>query len=136
MWYNFDMNIENPIENIKEFTKENTNISLDKLEDILKKYELENIHSDFVEKISLLVIAALGIITAVSWDQVLKMVALSVFDGVSDAWLKLLYAVSVTTLTVMVSIILNKIFMKRGKKASKKNIVELLRKVANLSDKK
>ena len=121
------MKIENPIDSIKDFTKENASISLDKLEGILKKYELENIHGDFVEKITLLIIAALGIITAVSWDQVLKMIAAYVFDGVSDMWSKLLYAVSVTIITVIVSIIVNKIFMMRRKNVSKKSIVEIVR---------
>ena len=119
----------NPIDSIKDFAKEKTSISIDNLESILKKYELENIHNDFSEKIVFLIMAALGIITAVSWDQVLKIVAEYFFGGVGDVLSKVIYAFFVTIITVVISIIVNKIFVKRKKKLFKKDITEILREI-------
>ena len=121
--------MENPIEGIKDFAGEKVEVSLDKLESTLKKYELQNIHSDFAEKMGLLIIASFGIITAVSWDQVLKLIAIHFFEQLDDIWVKLFYALFVTVLTVIVSIIVNQVFTKRRAKVFDKDIVEILRDV-------
>ena len=121
--------IDGPLDSIKDFAKEKTHISLDKMEDVLKKYELEHVHYDFSEKMSFLVMVALGIITAVSWDQVLKMVTEHIFNNLSDDMTKVIYAIFVTIVTVIVSIVLNKLFIKHRKQKVKKTLVEILRDV-------
>ncbi len=121
------MKIEESLDTIKDFTKESTENNLDKLDGLLKEYELDNIHSDFIEKLIFLFIAALGIITAVAWDQVLKLIAQELFDKVGDVWSKVIYAIFVTAITVLVSIIVNKVYMKRRNKIGRKSFVEILR---------
>jgi hypothetical protein len=121
------MNIDQNLDSIKDFAKESTESNIDKLENLLKKYELENLHSDFADKIVFLFIAALGIITAVSWDQVLKIVAEKLFGEVGDIWSKIFYAVFVTVITVIVSIIVNRIYIKRRNNLNKRSFVDIVR---------
>jgi hypothetical protein len=121
------MTNEDNLDLIKDFAKEGVESNIDKLEGLLKKYELENLHSDFADKIVFLFIAALGIITAVSWDQVLKIVAEKLFGEVGDIWSKVLYAVLVTVITVLVSIIVNKIYVKRRSGLNKRSFVDIVR---------
>ena len=119
--------MENSFKEINESSKATEENQLDKIEELLKKYELENIHIDFFEKLSLLFIASLGIITAVSWDQVLKIIVERLFEEVSDVWMKIIYALIVTVLTVLVSILVNKILNKKKDSLNQKNIVQLIR---------
>ena len=119
--------MENSFKEINESSKATEENQLDKIEELLKKYELENFHIDFFEKLSLLFIASLGIITAVSWDQVLKIIVERLFEEVSDVWMKIIYALIVTVLTVLVSILVNKILNKKKDSLNQKNIVQLIR---------
>lgn len=119
--------MENSFNEINESSKATEENQFDKIEELLKKYELENIHIDFFEKLSLLFIASLGIITAVSWDQVLKIIVERLFEEVSDVWMKIIYALIVTVLTVLVSILVNKILNKKKDSLNQKNIVQLIR---------
>lgn len=121
------MNIDQNLDSIKDFAKESAESNIDKLDNLLKKYELQNLHNDFFDKIVFLFIAALGIITAVSWDQVLKIVAEKLFGAVGDIWSKVLYAVLVTVITVIVSIIVNKLYVKRKNNLNKRSLVDIVR---------
>ena len=121
------MNIDQNLDSIKDFAKESAESNIDKLDNLLKKYELQNLHNDFFDKIVFLFIAALGIITAVSWDQVLKIVAEKLFGAVGDIWSKVLYAVLVTVITVIVSIIVNKLYVKRRNNLNKRSLVDIVR---------
>ena len=42
------------------------------MEEFLKKHELNHIHSDVLERITTLVIAALGLIAALAWDEAFR----------------------------------------------------------------
>ncbi len=120
------------MKDFKDFTKEKVEIKLDDLEKFLKKYELHEIHSDFLEKLSLLLIAALGVVTAVAWDQVLKGVASSLFAGLSDGATKVTYAFMVTAITVLVSIIATKFFENRQRTKARRTIIDLLKRFLRL----
>ncbi len=60
----------------QEHQKQNGGSHLDAgikdLEKFLERYELRNIRTDFLEKISLLIISVLGFISALAWDQALR----------------------------------------------------------------
>jgi|CXWL01.1.fsa_nt_gi ABC-type uncharacterized transport system ATPase subunit len=92
---------------------------LEDVESLFKKYKLETIHRDFFEKISLLVIASFGLITAIAWDQALKVIFEELFGGLETIHEKLLYAFIITVLATTVSIILSKLFLNRKNKAEK-----------------
>lgn len=115
------------LDNLKEFTKEKVEIKIDSLERFLKQYELEKIHIDLLEKISLLIIGAFGIIAAVAWDQVLKTIVSNLFAETESDMQKIIYAITVTILTAVISIIANKIFQNRKKKNVRKNVTEIVR---------
>jgi TRAP-type C4-dicarboxylate transport system permease small subunit len=115
------------LDNLKEFTKEKVEVKIDKLEGFLKQYELEKIHIDLLEKISLLIIGAFGLIAAVAWDQVLKTIVTNLFANTGSDIQKVIYAIVVTILTAVISIIANKIFQNRKKKSTRKDITETLR---------
>lgn len=115
------------LDNLKEFTKEKVEVKIDKLEGFLKQYELEKIHIDLLEKISLLIIGAFGLIAAVAWDQVLKTIVTNLFANTDSDMQKVIYAIAVTILTALISIIANKIFQNRKKKSARKDIAETVR---------
>ncbi len=85
--------------------------------DFLERYELKRVHTDFLQKITLLVIASLGFVAALSWDQVLKSAFNEFFNDTETFGTKFLYAFLVTVLAVVVSILLTKfVLRKRGEK--------------------
>ena len=104
----------------REHQKQNGGPHLDvgikDLEKFLERYELWNIHTDFLEKISLLVISILGFITALAWDQALRSLFQEFFLNLNTVTQKVLYAVVLTVIASSLSILLGRIFLKRRKK--------------------
>ena len=95
-------------------TKEKFEIS--ELEKFLKKHELEHIHSDVFERIVILVIAALGLIAALAWDEALKHIFEEIFGGKGTLGEEISYAVTITIITAFISVRLGRFFPKRKKK--------------------
>ncbi|MCX6716883.1 MAG: DUF5654 family protein [Candidatus Taylorbacteria bacterium] len=85
------------------------------IEKFLEKYELRKFHYDFVERMIILIIAGLGLITALAWDDAFKDIFRIIFGSISDWQSKLIYAVILTTFTVFITVRLNKIVKKRKK---------------------
>lgn len=86
-------------------------IGVSQMEKFMDRYELKKLHVDFFQKVTLLIIASLGFISAIAWDQFLKIVFAEVFGSVDSIWTKLLYAVIITLIAVLISIVLTKIFL-------------------------
>ncbi|MDB5258822.1 MAG: hypothetical protein JWO73_30 [Candidatus Taylorbacteria bacterium] len=99
--------------NENEQGKEAFEIGFKDMEKFLEKYEVRQIRSDFFQKMTLLVIASLGFITAIAWDQVLKLIFVELFESLSSIEAKLLYAVMITVIATVGSIVLAKIFLKK-----------------------
>jgi hypothetical protein len=92
-------------------------MGIKEMDDFLERYELKRVHTDFLQKITLLIIASLGFVAALSWDQVLKSAFIQFFGDVDSLSTKFLYAFIVTALAVAVSILLSKfVLRKKGKK--------------------
>ncbi len=90
---------------------------INELESFMKEYELHRVHTEFFERWITLVIASLSLITALAWDDTFKYIFSEVFDHLSSFWQRLLYALLITTLAVIISVVLSKIFLKKsGKK--------------------
>lgn len=90
-------------------------VGIKDMEKFLERYELKRLHVDFFQKITLLIIATLGFVAAMSWDQALKLIFIEFFGSIESIGDKLLYAFLITVVAVLVSIILTKVFIK-GKK--------------------
>ncbi len=82
------------------------------LEKFLEKYELKHLRSDVFGRIITLIIAALGLIAALAWDQALK----HIFDrllGADTIKGEVLYATIVTLIAALISVKLGKFYSKQ-----------------------
>lgn len=90
-------------------------MGMSEMEKFLKRYEIVRLKDDFVQKIVLMVIAALGFISAIAWDQTLKLIFIEIFGSLDSVGEKLLYAIIITVIAVLLSIILTRAFLKKKK---------------------
>lgn len=88
-------------------------LGISQMEKFMEKYEIRNIRNDFFQKISLLIIASIGFVSAIAWDQALKLIFIEFFGSIDSVWQKILYAVIITIIAVLISIILTKFFLKK-----------------------
>jgi len=91
-------------------------MGVDDMDKLLDNYELKHIHTDFFQKVVLLIIASLGFIAALAWDQTLKQIFVDVFGSIETTGEKLLYAGIITVLAALVSIILTKLLLWKKRK--------------------
>lgn len=96
-----------------ELPKEKFEIS--EIEKFLETHELRHFHSDVFERIITLVIAALGLIAALAWDEALRHIFENIFGGKGTLLEEISYAVVITTLAAFISVRLGKLFSKRKK---------------------
>ena len=86
---------------------------ISEMEKFLEKHELHHIHSDILERIITLVIAALGLIAALAWDEALRHLFEKLFGGEGTLLEEISYAVVITILAALISVQLGKLFSKR-----------------------
>ncbi|MDB5183086.1 MAG: hypothetical protein JWO47_870 [Candidatus Saccharibacteria bacterium] len=89
------------------------------MERILEHYELNRIHTDVFEKAILLVIASLGLITALAWDTALSSLFERMFGGRQTLAEELSYAAVITIIAAVVSVLLGRSIKKKAKKTKK-----------------
>ena len=94
--------------------REKTEIS--ELEKFWEKYELDRVQSRFAERIVTLVIAALGLIAALAWDDALKHLFENLFGGAGSLPEQFLYAGIITVLAAAVSVWLGRRIVAEGKR--------------------
>lgn len=85
------------------------------IEEFIKHYEIKRIQADFMERLTLLVIAGLGLITALAWDDFFKDLFARLFSGAESVQNKLIYALFLTVFTAGVTVLIGKIFRKKKK---------------------
>ncbi|OHB00430.1 MAG: hypothetical protein A3E93_00275, partial [Candidatus Zambryskibacteria bacterium RIFCSPHIGHO2_12_FULL_43_12b] len=68
-----------------------------------------------VEKMTILVISAFGLVAALAWDEALKGIFKYFIKDMTDLGQKIAYAITVTVLAVAASIVLGKLFLSRNK---------------------
>ena len=95
-------------------------VGIDELRGLLKEIELDRIHHEFVNRLSTIVLAALGLVTALAWDDVLRQMFADFLGAESTLLQKIYYAVTVTFLAAFISVILAKIAMRITKSTKKK----------------
>jgi hypothetical protein len=89
-------------------------------ERFIKEYELDRLHTDFLNRWITLIIASLSLITALAWDDLFKSVFIGFFGHLNELSQKVLYSTILTILTILVTVILGKFFMKKGKREIEK----------------
>lgn len=89
---------------------------ISEMEKFLEKHELKHMHYDILEKSVMLIIAALGLIAALAWDEALHHAFESMFGGKGTLLGEISYAITVTILAALISVQLGRFFSKRKKK--------------------
>jgi len=91
-------------------------VSLSDLEKFLKTYELRHLKSTIFERFAILIISASGFIAALAWDDALKAFFREFVGFSTNASSKFIYALIITTLAIILSIILGKKTIRKRKK--------------------
>ena len=86
------------------------------LEKFLEKWELQHLHYDVLGRIVTLVIAAMGLIAALAWDEALRHIFDTFFTTKGTILEEVLYAVIITIIVALISVRLGKSFRKNNKK--------------------
>ena len=89
---------------------------ISEMEKFLEEHELHTIHYDVLERIITLVIAALGLIAALAWDDALRHIFEKLFGSEGSSLGEIAYAVVVTVIAAFISVRLGKRFLRRKKK--------------------
>jgi len=84
------------------------------LEKFLDRREMSKFRKSFIEKITVLIISAFGLVAAFAWDSALKEVFNIIFTDLTVLQEKFLYACVITIFAVLTSIFLSKLFLKES----------------------
>ncbi len=90
--------------------KEQFNVEFDKF---LKEYELHRIHDSFFERTSTLVIAAVGLIAALAWDDAIKQLFEDIFGEITTTGEKIFFAIVLTAMAVVISLFFGRMIKRR-----------------------
>ncbi len=101
---NSDEQFKNVNPDIRDFSEQ--------VERLLKTREIAKFRVSFIEKITILVISAFGLISALAWDEALKALFDELFHNLTVLQEKFLYAGTITILAVILSIVLSKLILK------------------------
>ena len=89
---------------------------ISELEKFIEKQELRHIHTNVLERVITLVIAALGLIAALAWDEALKHAFENLFGGKGTLLEQISYALVITVIAALISVRLERFFSKRKDK--------------------
>ena len=82
-------------------------------EKFMEKHELRRVRSDVLERVITLVIAALGLIAALAWDEALRQLFDELFGGRDTIWGKISHALLITVIAAFISVQLGQWLSKR-----------------------
>ncbi len=85
------------------------------MEEFLDAYEIKKIRSSFVDKITTIIFVALGLVTALAWEEALRSIFEYLFGHVDTVGEKTLYALIITLITVIISVYFGKYFINKKK---------------------
>lgn len=104
-------------------SKEKIEISIPTAEEFFDHVEntkAKDIKTEFIGRIVIIIIAGLGLISVLAWDEALKDLYGKIVKNSDSLFGKFGYALIITLISVVVSIILGRIFMKDKKGNQKK----------------
>ena len=82
----------------------------------LEKYEVHRIRDNFKQRVLTIVIASLGLIAALAWDDALKHLFERIFGGAGTLVEEVSYAIVITIFAAVISVYLGKLFTKDEEK--------------------
>ncbi len=71
--------------------------------------QLQEIRRESIEKISVLMTSAFGLVAALAWNSAIQKIFSVIFGSSSELWAMVLYAVFVTVIAVVVTIYIGRI---------------------------
>ncbi len=101
-------------------------INSDRAEEFLDSQRLLDIKTDFMGRLVTIVIAALGLITALAWDRTLEDLFEHFFGPLTSLESKMLYASLITIGAVFVTVLLRRAFITKDKKRRREDARKLL----------
>ncbi|MEK7506935.1 MAG: DUF5654 family protein [Patescibacteria group bacterium] len=103
------------MENNNESKNTEKEIKLDwkQITKLFENYEFRRFQYDFFEKVALLIISALGFITALAWVEAAKVTFQQLFGGLTTITQRFLYALLITLISVIISVVIGKVFLRR-----------------------
>lgn len=94
-------------------------ISFEETKELLKELKVQTVADQFSNRVIVLIIASLGLTTALAWDETLHEVFHVIFGGTDTLGSKLLYSVLVTFVAVVITIIFAKMVRSKDKEQGK-----------------
>jgi hypothetical protein len=88
-------------------------LSFQETKELLKELKLHTVADQFSSRVITLVIASLGLTTALAWDDTLKELFHAIFganDGLAD---KLFYSILITLIAVIITLMLARIMRRK-----------------------
>jgi hypothetical protein len=82
----------------------------------IKETDAKDIKTEFIGRIVLIIIAGLGLISVLAWDEAIKDLYKHIVEDAESLSGKFGYAILITLIGVIISIILGRIFIKRKTK--------------------
>ncbi len=89
---------------------------LRQLTETLERMELRRFRATIIDRTVLLLLAGLGFVVALAWEQALKSVFEQLWGSIDSISAKLGYAVAMSVLAAIVAIVLNRYIVSRSKK--------------------
>ena len=102
-------------EKLEKLNKE-IKISSKDIREFLEEYKINKIENEFNKRVITLIIASLGLITALAWDETLKDIYVKLFGNLDNLSSKIFYSLTITLLSVIISIIATKKIRKRNRR--------------------
>ena len=94
-----------------ETSRMSESINSDRAAEFLDKQQLLDIKTDFMGRLVTIIIAALGLITALAWDRTLEEIFTHFFGPLTSLSRKITYTVVITVFAVGITILLRKMFI-------------------------
>ena len=97
-----------------EYTKMSDRINSHPTEEFIEEEEIHDIKKDFAVRFATIVIAGLGLITALAWDRTLEDLFTEYFGPLNSISSKVIYASLITFFAVVISLILRRTFIRKA----------------------
>lgn len=86
--------------------------------ELIERMELRRFRTTVVDRTALLILAGLGFVVALAWEQALKSVFTEIWGSINSIPEKIGYAVAMTVLAAIVAIVLNRYILARSKRGA------------------
>ena len=97
------------------FWNKDTNINTENTKEFFEEEDFREIKMTFIGRVVTIIIASLSLIAALAWDETLHDLFREFFTSSESIGAKLGYAILVTLLTVVISVLVGRRFLKKAR---------------------